>query len=199
MKRLLLNLLCVLFAYPCFAAEPIQLARMNPWVAGSVASAPASCTTSNDSALKVPVTQPGTSQSAVRMKCWKFAIDATKTITAYKIRECYSGSGSGTASIYSHNSGDNKPNAKVSTNYDVTLSTASMSVCNTDVVDDYNLTTPQSLTAGTYWLCADYGSDIVVDNYYGTSTGDRVCYTSNGTDYTCIDDCMYDMEVWGCD
>lgn len=35
MKRLLLTLLCVLFAYPCFAGEPIQLARMNPWVAGS--------------------------------------------------------------------------------------------------------------------------------------------------------------------
>lgn len=39
MKRLLLNLLCVLFAYPCFAGEPIQLARMSPWVAGSVSAA----------------------------------------------------------------------------------------------------------------------------------------------------------------
>jgi len=43
MKRLLLTLLCVLFAYPCFAAEPIQLARMNPWVAGSVASSAGPC------------------------------------------------------------------------------------------------------------------------------------------------------------
>lgn len=42
MKRLLLTLLCLLFAYPCFAAEPIQLARMSPWVAGSVAAT--SCT-----------------------------------------------------------------------------------------------------------------------------------------------------------
>jgi len=46
MKRLFLNLLCLLFAYPCFAAEPIQLARMSPWVAGSVAAvASKSCAT----------------------------------------------------------------------------------------------------------------------------------------------------------
>lgn len=36
MKRLLLTILCLLFTYPCFAGEPIQLAMMNPWVAGSV-------------------------------------------------------------------------------------------------------------------------------------------------------------------
>jgi hypothetical protein len=39
MKRLLLTLLCLLFAYPCFAAEPIQLARMNPYIAAVNSSA----------------------------------------------------------------------------------------------------------------------------------------------------------------
>lgn len=40
MKRLLLIALCLLiFPWtPCQSAEPIQLARMNPWVAGSVAA-----------------------------------------------------------------------------------------------------------------------------------------------------------------
>lgn len=66
MKRLLLTILCVLFAYPCFAAEPIQLARMNPWVAGSVAANSCSSGTTdvdtgitNDTSSKITTTAMG--------------------------------------------------------------------------------------------------------------------------------------------
>jgi len=54
MKRLFLTFLCVLFAYPCFAAEPIQLARMNPWVAGSVAANSCSSGTEDQSQTAGP-------------------------------------------------------------------------------------------------------------------------------------------------
>jgi len=200
MKRLfLITLLCFL------AFCSITDARMLQGVAGATTA----CTTSNYSKLWNPVTQPGTTQSGIVMKAIKFTTALSKDITAYKIRECENSgnnTGNGIARIITHDSGNDWPSLSGSTPVAVpnsssnTFPTSSMSDCATTQVDEYTLASTLTLAAGTYWLLLESQGTVAIDGLYAASTGDRVCYKGAAdTSWTCVDNTMYDMELWGCD
>ena len=132
MKRLLLNLLCLLFAYPCFAAEPIQLARMSPWVAGSVTvSGSCSCTATGKSCT-------GADPFAIAMCYYADRRSLAQEFTA---------SSSGTickASLRLKKSGDtgNNPTLQVCIYSDESdVPNAIIGTCSTNIVNVNSLTT----------------------------------------------------------
>ena len=188
------------------AAENIQLARMNPYIAGSVQVA--ACSTTNDTNLYHPVTQPGTSESDQGYLAIKVTVAVDKTITAYKIRECDSGGsgvGNGVAFIATHNSGADEPNLSGTTpvhysgSTSQTIATSTMPTCPSNNVDEYALETPYTLPSGTYWEILEIQNSAQIGGFYAASPGDRVCYKGLlGDTWTCTSDYMYDMELWGC-
>lgn len=214
MKRLLLSILaCLLSCAPvlaydtinifdgaCRDGEPVQLAWMGSL--GVAASGKVACTTSNDSKLFTPATQPGTSTGGnTTYNGIKIALESTTTITAYKMRQCDAGldAGSVKTSLYNDdgNGATSKPTTEVSGS-SKTIESSAITNCNANSVIDYDLDTPLEVSAGTYWIISVELSGADRNSIYASSTGDRVCYGSDGATWTCATTASYDMELWGC-
>lgn len=205
MKKLIITLLFLLLSYSVSLAANQQLAWMGPVIAGCGTG---TCTTSNDSKLWNPVTQPGTNGSSLYFLALKITLASSKTITAYKINEMDSGDDVGGAVAYlsTHDSGNNcpaltnaTPNMVPNTSSNIFLANA-MSDDPTSQVDEYVIGTPIQVASGTYWIVRELKNGSTVTGLYTPSTGDRVCYKGSAEEsWTCLDDYMYDMELWGCD
>lgn len=201
MKRLLL--LFLLLPSLCYADGPVLLSRMTPAMIGGGGATSVSCTTSNDSKWAYPVTQPGTSLTDPSVSTWhafKITLSATTTVTAYKIRVCDNNSDTGSvvASLYDHSEVTNKPTTEVSGS-SATVAASSIQACNTTGVIDFNLSTPLAgVVAKTYWIVIQDASAATHKAFYRSSSTDRICYGTNGTDWTCAANYEYDMELWGC-
>lgn len=157
------------------------------------------CTTSDDSQIWKPTTQPGTSSDTSLYTAVKITLSSATRITAYKVRNFDNGSdtGSATTVLYSDdgNGATSKPTSAVA---DTSKNVLMSAVPAASTVVDYDLATPKEVTAGTYWI-VNYEVDSANRlSYYATSSGNRVCYSANGSDWTCVDDTTYDMELWGC-
>lgn len=209
MKRFFPILLCFLLIPSLLYAENLQLAKMSQGIAGGNYMPVASCTTSNDSKLWNPVTQPGTNGSGLAMIAMKITIESSKTITAYKVREADASgadTGNGIIRIITHDTSNNWPSLSGATPVVYTGSTSNTidaSLMSDDIsspqVDEYTISNPFILPAGTYWIMRETQNGGFVYGYYVGSTGDRVCYKGIAEEtWTCVDDSSYDMELWGC-
>lgn len=196
MKRLLLNLLCLLFAYPCFAAEPIQLARMNPWVAGSNYQSSASCTTSNDSAIVDYLDDGSDSQSNIIYTATKWVLTQNITVTFYKSRLFASTAGGIRLCLMGHDAENDLPDFTCITGSDKYL--AHDAIADTLTNTDFELDTPKNIDAGTYWIVSIAEGGVTKSQAYHALTGGRVHYYSSSPPGISEDDYVYDMEVWGC-
>jgi hypothetical protein len=195
MKKILIISLAILLISS--AIESYALSAAVQAVCG-VNSNPLTCTTSDDSEISHPVTQPGTSSDSTTWTAQKITLSATTRITAYKILLCDTGdTGSQTTALYSHDADNDKP-ASLVTGSDINVASTEFSACPTAAEYDFALDTPKEVSAGTYWI-VNYEVDSAAKTVkYATSTGDRVCYSSNGSTWTCVDNTAYDMELWGC-
>lgn len=168
----------------------------------STGSGAAICTTASASSLEHSVTQPGTSVGATSAyNALKIVLDATTTITAYKNRECAQAAADDdvTVSLYTHNAGTDKPDTEVSGSASQAVSTSTFTDCTGNSVIEFALATPLTgVAAGTYWIVDKRSANLRNNIYAATSPGDRACYGSNGSTWTCVDDTAYDMELWGC-
>jgi hypothetical protein len=188
-------LLVMLLVTPCHGFSAAIQA-----VVGSSAAASLSCTTSDDSKIWNPVTQPGTSADTSTWTAVKIVLSATTRITAYKVRQYDQGSdtGSATTSLYPHDTLNDKPD---STAGEITGSAKNVlmsAIPASSTVIDFDLATPKEVSAGTYWIVNREVDSANRNSYYVSSTGDRTCYSANGSTWTCSDNYMYDMELWGC-
>lgn len=174
MIRILLIVLCLLiFPWtPCQAAENVQLARMNPWVAGSVATT-TSCTTSNDTEL---INQgSNASNSSLKTSCIATRFDITANTYISEMLPnvyFYDGAADMTCSIFTVV--DSKPGVEVA---------------GTSVTNNINSTagfksmiiSPSVLLTGTsyYVVCKSLGSTAAI--WYKSDTGGHHSIATNTT------------------
>lgn len=197
MKRLLFLLLL----FPSLAWGQVSTSGVS--LSGcSTGGGAAACTTSTDSKLEYPVTQPGTTHGGdSTWNALKIVLDATTTITSYKCLVCDKGSDAGTVVTRLYNDDGNgatsKPTTEVASS-SKSLATSTFTDCTGESVIDFDLATPLQVSAGTYWIVSTEVDAANRDSLYVASAGDRICYSSNGSDWTCGNDSAYDMELWGC-
>lgn len=196
MKKILIASLAILLISSAIEAYALSAAVQAVCGANSATLA---CTTSDDSKIWNPVTQPGTLSDTSTYTAVKITLNSATRITAYKVRNFDGGSdtGSATTVLYSDdgNGATSKPTTAVA---DTSKNVLMSAVPAASTVVDYDLATPKEVSAGTYWIVnyeVDSAARLV---YYATSTGDRGCYSTDGTNWTCTDNAMYDMELWGC-
>lgn len=177
-------------------------ARMNPYILGGGVSAAAGCTVDSDKKLWNPVTQPGTTQSLIAWKAQKFVLAAEKTITGYNVKNCDNNQTGSVSLMIMNNDGSNYPNEEsIVPDSTVTKAHSAIVDCGTGTVEFWQLATPITLAAGTYWVTSKEVDGADYAQYYATSTGDVVSYDAagNGTWDTLATNTAYDIEVYGCD
>lgn len=194
MKRIAFCLLWLFLVLPVHAQE-------YDYVAGSGGAA-ASCTTASDSEIFSPVTQPGTSKGETAYNAVKITLASETTITTYKVRICDANSDVGSVSTGLYNDDGNGATSKPTTlvaDTSKNLASSSFVNCDSNSVIDFDLATPKVVSAGTYWIVSwELDSANRANWYPASSTGNRVCYSANGSSWTCADNAAYDMELWGC-
>jgi hypothetical protein len=198
MKRLISLLL---FLTLCCAVQ--ANARMNAYIAGSVVAGGGSCTTGTDKFLW-SADQTDSAGSSVTWKAQKFTIAAQKSVTMYQIGQCDDNADTGNARIVimNHDAVNDYPDetSEVS-NSAMTKAANLIQACSTHTLEDYELAATLTLPAGTYWLVSQEQNSADLNTGYSTAaTGERVCYSSDsGSNWSCVDNTAYHMEVWGCD
>lgn len=178
MKRLLLIVLCMLiFPWtPCQSAENVQLARMNPWVARSVATSAPSCTGDNDEEL---INQGDASTNSSLLNICiasKITVTANTYITEmFPYVSFYGGAADMTCSIYDES--NSKPGAEIE-GTSVTNSIATGAGFKTMTIS------PAVLLTGTsyYVVCRSLGSTAAIWNR--TATG-GTSYSATSTAGSC--------------
>jgi len=175
---------------------------MSPTFMGGCGGAgAASCTTANDGKLEYPVTQPGVTAGTSAYNALKIVLSAETTVTTYKIRILDDGANAGsvTAALYNDDGAGatSKPTTAVADSSKNLASSAFSDSPNYTVID-FDLATPLVVSAGTYWIVNYEVDGAARGNPSAVSTGDRVCYSTNGSTWTCADNNAYDMELWGC-
>ncbi len=177
-----------------------QVARMSLGVVGGgVPAAGGPCSTSNDSLL---VDYLGTSvaYSFHVYQAVKFTLGATTTLTEYIGRVCKeTGTGNTTLSIWTDNA--NKPGTTI-TGTDVAVAMDAWISCTSGAQNvNFALGTPKTgISSGTYWLVKG-PSDVTVgvNLTFRANADSRLCYEeANDDSWTCINDYLYESQVWGC-
>jgi len=158
-----------------------------------------SCTTADDSEIYHPVSQDGTGYSTLGYAATKVTLSSATMVTTFlaKICDIVTTSGTVTMLLYSHNAGSDEPDDAIA-DTDSTVSYTEIADCDTTEVQNFDLGTPKLVSAGTYWIVSRENADTNRRQFYTASVGDRRCYSSDGTSWTCTNDSAYDMEVWGC-
>lgn len=190
---------CLLLPSLCFAGfgyGPVI-------VGGGVAAVGGSCTMGSSTELYHPVTQGGSSGSAMPWRGQKFTTTGTKTVTGYKVVQCESSganTGNGKAYLLADNSGQPNYSGGAITGSTITMAASAMQDCGSGRQDTYELSNPFSLSAGTYWIVVESENSANISVYYATSTGDSAAYinTVPADPWTISTDVAYDMELWGC-
>jgi hypothetical protein len=199
MKRLSILFILLLCGF-AQAADNIQLARMNPYVAGSVVAAGGgSCTTSNDSEI---VSYKETTGSSIGFggtawKSQKFTLSATTTITSITLKlgdTVTYDAATVTISIYTDSSG--LPSSEVSGTTVAISETAITDGAGGDAV--FDLATPKELSAGTYHIVVRSSAESTEIFYKDAVSGGGYSYSSNGgSSWTAYDASAYYI-VYGC-
>lgn len=200
MKKAFIGLLILIlsaWAQYVFSAEPIQLARMNGYVAAGVGAA--SCTTDNDGKIWEPTTQNGGGSSSVTWVASKITISANSTITMYKSKETDdAATGNIKMLLMNHDAVNDQPD-ETSIVANSTITKNNGDIPGTPTVNEYVLPSTFNLTVGTYWLVSQEENGMARGQFFSSSSGNRACYSNNsGSTWTCTADYSYDMEVWGC-
>jgi hypothetical protein len=190
-----MKLIPLIITFILLAVQPSSAVVM----VGYGQSAELSCTTSDDSLIWHPVTQPGTDGSFASLVAQKITLSATTRFTAYKFRMNRAGSGGTyTLKLFNHDSGNNLPDETSVVSGTSTTANIDDLVGSGSSVVEVPLATPVTLAAGTYWLAK---SDLAGTSamFYVASTGDRLAYSADGgTNWNPIGNLAYDMELWGC-
>jgi len=172
-----------------------QLKVLSPFIPTST------CTTSNDSQQWAPFTLDSDASSNSDYKAVRVVLSETKTFTMYKVRSCDQGSDTGNLRVSIVNGNSTEPDETDEIpNSAVTKNASDLTDCTSYGYDEYVLSTPFTLSAGTYWLLIkeENSADILVRYAWG-STGDRRCWSDDsGVNWSCNDDDALNAEIWGC-
>jgi hypothetical protein len=167
-------------------------------VGGRVTAAAGGCVAGvNDGVLAVSHLHSGGGALDTAFQGVKIVLSANSTITGYKASVCNDSAGNVELSLYDDDGGgaSSKPKTQI-TNSGKTISNSLLTNCDTLTDYTFTLTTPISVSAGTYWIVQHNLTGTTKGSYKG-SDGDRMTYGAS-VDASQLDDYEESQELRGC-